>query len=949
MSSSGPGIGDIAIKLGVDPTGVATGMKYATAEILRSAREIDKAEQVEREYNLRQQTEAIEEANKAKIKAEEAFQKWYAKSLEEEFQLWYDSELRKEKNAQEFAAAQRATIDALAVTRMADADRRTKERADTAAMIAKYADQEAAAERAAMNTLAIARTEDADRRVKERTETAAMIAKFAAQEAADERAAMDAVASSRMADADRRTKERAETADMISRTAAQEAAAERAQADAVAAERMSEADSRIAYRRETAAMIARLAAQEAEAEQVALRETQRVAEQVRSDIRQTAINQYNAGARTAGPMPAEGMARALENDALEAAIRERYRLLDEAGQREARLTRARLLDQKRMEDDARRQELNDMRAAQAAREAAAAEEARSYRQARAARLDAKRAADDAERQSQNDIRAAQAAQRRSQEDRQLADAKTLIDRGTSAYDRHVATLVRLNQHRNAGRITLQQYNNTLRVLNAELLRNEAAERQAAQAARQHANAARVMTGVMTQASFALEDFTQGIIFGDLRTALLGASNNLTMVARGLIQMGNNAGGVGAALAGVWGWLIAIPAAAVGMLAAFNWAHYAEMDVRSLSDALNAANIGLEKFKQSANRLRRELETAFEIRNMTDVDAINNKIERIMIDMAVKERELQNLRRDAAIESNAFLENQLGGSEALLELQRQIDKTKAIGSAEEIAAAKELEVLMARIREAARQGNPETAIASLREMYTILNNMELDDAFDWVGDLTALDKLELTFGPGYIFSGEDQERLTEIRKTLLDTNAELTEAQRDQLKLEADLLDLAKQRSDVMTNLAQQGAEKVKKDQEELLLKLRMTDAERELYDLRKAQEDFMGPAAHGVMGMGGGPMDMFMQQALEQQNEADRLAFLEAQRDALRKDLDALVPEIIVKAGLEQNAMDAQAKAFEQMQQASAKKPNPQIERTNKLLESIDTAIKNGGRIEVIQ
>jgi hypothetical protein len=56
-----------------------------------------------------------------------------------------------------------------------------------------------------------------------------------------------------------------------------------------------------------------------------------------------------------------------------------------------------------------------------------------------------------------------------------------------------------------------------------------------------------------------------------------------------------------------------------------------------------------------------------------------------------------------------------------------------------------------------------------------------------------------------------------------------------------------------------------------------------------------------------------------------------------------------VKAGLEQSAMDAQAKAFDQMLQASAKKPDPQIERTNRLLESIDNAIKNGGRIEVIQ
>ena len=102
----------------------------------------------------------------------------------------------------------------------------------------------------------------------------------------------------------------------------------------------------------------------------------------------------------------------------------------------------------------------------------------------------------------------------------------------------------------------------------------------------------------------------------------------------------------------------------------------------------------------------------------------------------------------------------------------------------------------------------------------------------------------------------------------------------------------------------------------------------------------MGPAASNVM-RGEGP--------LQEADQAAAMAFLEGQRDALRKDLEALVPEIIVKAGLEQSAMDAQAKAFDQMLQASAKKPDPQIERTNRLLESIDNAIKNGGRIEVIQ
>ena len=48
-------INDIAIKLGIDATGVATGMKHATAEALRASRDVEKAESLEREYNIKQQ------------------------------------------------------------------------------------------------------------------------------------------------------------------------------------------------------------------------------------------------------------------------------------------------------------------------------------------------------------------------------------------------------------------------------------------------------------------------------------------------------------------------------------------------------------------------------------------------------------------------------------------------------------------------------------------------------------------------------------------------------------------------------------------------------------------------------------------------------------------------------------------------------------------------------
>ncbi len=86
-------INDFAIKLGVDATGVATGMAAANAVILQSQREIAKAEAVEREINLQQ-----------KMEAEEKFNKWYATENEREFQAWYKLEQQKENVLQEEAA-----------------------------------------------------------------------------------------------------------------------------------------------------------------------------------------------------------------------------------------------------------------------------------------------------------------------------------------------------------------------------------------------------------------------------------------------------------------------------------------------------------------------------------------------------------------------------------------------------------------------------------------------------------------------------------------------------------------------------------------------------------------------------------------------------------------------------------------------------------------------------
>ena len=932
-------INDIAIKLGIDATGVATGMKHATAEALRASREIDKAESVEREHNLAQQVAAIDEANKTRIKLErDAADELAAIRMADADRRLSDrvtaTAMINKLVAQE-VADERSAMDALAAARSADADRRVKERAEVSAMISKLAIEESALEKLSLDSLAADRSADADRRTKERAETTAMISKYAAQEAADERKAMDIVAADRAADADRRTKERQETAEMISRLAAQEAAAERSQADAIAAERMADADRRTRERKELADMVARYAAQEAANELAALKQIQLAEEQAA----------------------------------------------------EAKLKAAAKVD-------------ND-----------------------------------------NNV-----------------DASRFIDMGTSAYDKHVATLVRLNHHRDAGRISIAQYDAALKVLNADLLRNEAAERAAGNATKQHADSARVMTGVMTQASFAAEDFIQGIVFGDIRTALLGASNNLTMVARGLIQVGTASGGTAAALAGVAGWLIAIPAAAVAMLAAFNWAHYAEMDVRSLSKALEDANIALGRFRMTAALMRDELRVASQMRGITDTNSIDEMRLKILDEQKIKERELQDARRKAAIDSNEFLNNQLGGSEAVLELQKRIDKTKEVGSASEVAAARELERLMSNIREAARQGKPETAINDLRQMYEILNNMELDDAFDWTGDITALDKLEEIFSPGYIFSGEDQDRLNEIRKTLNETGNDLTRIQKEQMLLEKQLLELAQARAHLTEVAAMKarataafGQQEVNQNAQEVLDSIHMTELDKRrlamqqqmaeihtgmvgsvasdifsptsfasggmmsmagmilpmmamaalqdefnrklaeelrleeqlrsmaydkenlrksellfyaqatasqkyLYELQKQENKLLQESAEqmamaaaspmGGMGFGGaaGAMQMMADQALNMELLAAEEARLEKQ---LAEATKLTAP--IAQGGLEQNSLTAQGKAFEEVYKNAAKQDNPQLRDIREELKGIRAALANNGVLTVVQ
>jgi hypothetical protein len=330
--------------------------------------------------------------------------------------------------------------------------------------------------------------------------------------------------------------------------------------------------------------------------------------------------------------------------------------------------------------------------------------------------------------------------------------------------------------------------------------------------------------------------------------------------------------------------------------------------------------------------------------LSSSDEAANRVNQLLDEQLELERRLQSVRNQVSRQNREIFESTMGGAAALQELKNQIAKTIVFGSAEEIAAANEMSRLLGEASDASKRGDFTSMTTALAAMNNMANDGALRNWTEWIDDLESFDALQNLFDSGILGTffkdaGTDQEALNAIRKTLADSTIILTEAEREMLLVGEDLLKTRIKLHELAMEETNQARMKLRADQDEYLMLSKMTETERELYDLRKAQEDFMGPVSSVMRGEG----------PLQEADQAAAIGFLEAQRDALRKDLEALVPEIIVKAGLEQSAMDAQAKAFDQMLQASAKKPDPQIERTNRLLESIDNAIKNGGRIEVIQ
>lgn len=560
----------------------------------------------------------------------------------------------------------------------------------------------------------------------------------------------------------------------------------------------------------------------------------------------------------------------------------------------------------------------------------------------------------------NRDRRAAATRRQNELDQQAA---RIIRSVMSAEAAHAQRLRELEELYQTNRLSLDQYNEAMRqseqVMNSQRAGSGGA------------------TGVLAQLSFGIEDFAQGLAMGDLRAAMLGASNNITMVVRGLRDMTSEtrtatfaAMRLPLALAGLAG----AGAAALGL-----YHHLVNMntEMKSLADRIAEATRQYFKFNQADELASRQEQRAEELKAVDTLEGIEVKRRQAELAHADLMRKLETERNENNVRGREAIMKMLGGEANFIELQQYLQEK---GTQESQIALDQL----SRAQAAALKGNTEVAFNEMKMLFEFLDRESTKGSFALfralaegspgtvkeltLFDLPALNELQKYFKQGGLSTlsmwGDSEEALAEIR-TVLDgiakdeskAAAERKDAAKAMEEIDKRTAELAAQRKMDEEHLAKLEADKLEmrqqaakfdaetvrlRQQEELFL-IKATDQEKELYRLRKEQQGFVRPQA-AVVGLD--PiLNALMAQGMADTQQADQIAFLEAQKQAAQNEMNALMQQAIPKAqgALEQNAFQAQADAFKQMTENMAQKPNPQLTQVVNRLKAIEDAIKAGG------
>lgn len=564
------------------------------------------------------------------------------------------------------------------------------------------------------------------------------------------------------------------------------------------------------------------------------------------------------------------------------------------------------------------------------------------------------------------------------------EAESIINRLKTAQELHnerVATYTRLlktvNVETGKTYLTTKQYNEAVK--------------ESERVMRASASGAGAYTGMLAQASFAAEDFIQGIAMGDLRSALLGASNNLTMVARGAFQAAEGVTVLGMGLKVFLGYLIGIPAAVAGLTIAFAEVNRAKRETLSLDEAIREAQqgYGIREINQQAKERARD--EKLRIENIDTILQAEKDLKKQTEDqLKLRERlTMEETKRSAT--ASRMIENLMGGPMAVTEFEQIMNNMKNSGdqASKDLALAMERNVSQA--TQALTSGDVNRSIQNLRELYERMNDIiysrnrledvgsGLNEPFEslqyLINDPTALDSLEELFQAGVVFAGENDQAINDLRDKMtqvgmesLRIRKELEQATANEQQLEQRLEELRaeglrllneqfKEKQRIAEQQRQENAAVIAAEAEALeqrrkrqLFDMTATEHQKEMLRIQEQMQEFMGPAGivqgFAMPGVLGAP-EMLGQ--LFQQGQAAGMQFLQAQATMLENEMAALrkasSPEIL--GGMQQDAFQAQADAFKQMF-AAANKQNPQLTALGQKLDAIRNAIQSGNILQVV-
>ncbi len=301
-------------------------------------------------------------------------------------------------------------------------------------------------------------------------------------------------------------------------------------------------------------------------------------------------------------------------------------------------------------------------------------------------------------------------------DQDAQEAERIINRLKTAQELHnerVSTYARLLKTVNVetGRtyLTTKQYNEAVK--------------ESERVMRASAAGAGAYTGMLAQASFAAEDFVQGIAVGDLRSALLGASNNLTMVARGAFQAAEGVTILGMGIKTLTAYILGIPAAIVGVVAAFSYLNRAEKDVRDLSTALRDLERGFELLQDKMNfrhQAARERQRNSEIESLIQAQ---REYQNVLRQQKEAEEQLTAARARQSRMGSETLINTLGGQAAYAEMQDLISKLRRDTREEGARLGNEMAKAMSTAMAAAQAGEVEKMIDAMRLLNQLSNSAQ----------------------------------------------------------------------------------------------------------------------------------------------------------------------------------------------------------------------------------